>query len=69
MIGLSGLPSDWEEIVRTSNIPKEMAMKNKDALVDCINFFTKQEKPVLPKKKDFIDNIKEGTLLGQFIME
>ena len=62
MIGLSGLPREWEEIVRTSNIPKEMAMKNPDALVNCIKLITKQEKPALPKKQEFIDNIKEGVL-------
>lgn len=37
-------------------------MKNKEALVDCLSYMDKQIKPApLPKKEDFIADMKEGT--------
>ena len=48
-------------MLKTSNIPKDMVMKNKEALVHCLSYMDKQNKPVpLPKKEDFITEMRKG---------
>lgn len=48
-------------MLEASNIPKEMAMKNKEALVDCLSYMEEQSKPIpLPKKEDYIAEMNEG---------
>lgn len=49
--------------MKSSNIPKEMAMKNKEALVDCLSYMDEHgQSAPLPKKEEFIADLKEGLL-------
>lgn len=55
------MPEQWKIMLEASNIPKEMAMKNKEALVDCLSYMEEQSKPIpLPKKEDYITEMNEG---------
>lgn len=38
LIGLSGLPAEWEEVLKTSDISKEEIVQNGTALVDVLRF-------------------------------
>lgn len=60
-VGLKGLPDKWKVLLQTSNIPKDMAMKNKEALVDCFTYIEEQDKPApLPKISEFVEELRQG---------
>lgn len=68
-VGLKGLPNQWEILLKSSNISKEMAMKNKEALVDCLSYMEEHSDSVpLPKKEEFIADLKEGLLHFAFFI-
>lgn len=59
--GLKGLPEQWKVLLKSSNISKDMAMKNKEALVDCFAYMEDHSKPApLPKVEDFIQELDQG---------
>ena len=37
-VGLSGLPPEWESVLKTSDIPKEEVVQNGSAMVDVLRF-------------------------------
>ena len=60
-VGLKGLPDNWKVWLQTSNISKDMAMKNKEALADCFTYMDSQNKPApLPKVSDFAEELRQG---------
>ena len=60
-VGLKGLPDNWKVWLQTSNISKDMAMKNKEALVDCFTYIEEQDKPApLPKISEFVEELRQG---------
>lgn len=63
--GLRGLPEQWKVLLKSSNISKDMAMKNKEALVDCFTYMEEQAKQVpLPKMEDFIRRFAPRKVVG-----
>ena len=68
-IGLRGLPEQWKVLLKSSNISKDMAMRNKEALVDCFTYMEEQAKQApLPKMEDFIEDLRQGGLLVTSMM-
>ncbi|KAK8791560.1 hypothetical protein WA588_001565 [Blastocystis sp. NMH] len=53
-LGLRGLPEQWKVLLKSSNISKDMAMKNKEALVDCFTYMEEQAKQICAKEASFI---------------
>ena len=48
-------------MLKSSNISKDMAMKNKEALVDCFAYIEDHSKAApLPKVDDFIQDLEQG---------
>ncbi|KAK8796018.1 hypothetical protein WA171_003982 [Blastocystis sp. BT1] len=63
-LGLKGLPEQWKVLLKSSNISKDMAMKNKEALVDCFAYMEDHSKPApLPKVEDFIQELDQAAFL------
>ena len=61
ILGLKGLPDNWKVLLQTSNISKDMAMKNKEALVDCFTYIDSQNKPApLPTVSVFTEEMRQG---------
>ena len=60
-IGLKGIPDEWKEQLRAANIPKEMAMKHKDAIVDVLSYVMKAPEPApLQATQDFEKDLDSG---------
>ncbi|KAK8829935.1 hypothetical protein WA577_001326 [Blastocystis sp. JDR] len=65
-LGLKGLPDNWKVWLQTSNISKDMAMKNKEALVDCFTYMDSQNKPApLPKVSDFAEELRQAAFIRE----
>ena len=66
--GLRGLPEQWKVLLKSSNISKDMAMRNKEALVDCFTYMEQAKQVPLPKMEDFIEDLRQGGLLFAWMM-
>lgn len=50
--------------MRANNISKDMAMGNKDALIDCVNFLTQAPKvEALPDSQEFDKDMEKGWIV------
>lgn len=64
--GLKGLPSEWETVLAASNISREEAIQNKDAVLAVLQYHFKESEPApLPSKAAFSQDLLNAAQIKQ----
>ena len=61
MIGWTGLPEEWIPYLKANNITQDMAIKNKDAIADCLSLLNDSYRAMpLPDAEEWDRELDKG---------
>lgn len=67
MLGWTGLPEEWIPYLKANNITQDMAIKNKDAIADCLTLLNDPYRPMpLPNAEEWDREMDKGRSACQY---